>query len=290
MLDTIENILAARSAEQVWQRYVLALTHMGFPHVSYHGMRLLRSESARMIDDSILLSSHSPRLLHELLSQNLLQNAPMYRWMERNQGSESWDWMRTQRIAGRLKPADERAMDLFTRYGYVAGYAISLGDSVARLRAGVILNGAIGQRQDKLDDTWSRSRREIEVLTGVVHLRIASMPFNQPEEVLTLRQREVLECISVGQTTQEIAELLDVTPATVEKHLRLARKALGARTTAQAILLAASRRQIFIDPGEPCSVGADGQPGGAGRQSSEPWRFTSFSSGGLQTGEQGTEG
>lgn len=289
MLDAIENILAARSAEQVWQRYVSALTHLGFPHVSYHGMRLLRSESARMIDDSILLSSHSPRLLHELLSQNLLQNAPMYRWMERNHGSQSWDWMRTQRIAGRLSPADERAMDLFTRYGYVAGYAISLGDSVARLRAGVILNGAIGQRQDKLDETWTQTRREIEALTGVVHLRIASMPFNQPEEVLTLRQREVLECISVGQTTQEIAELLDVTPATVEKHLRLARKALGARTTAQAILLAASRRQIFIDPGEPCSVGADGQPGGS-RPSSEPWRFTSFSSGGLQTGEQGTEG
>ena len=32
-----------------------------------------------------------------------------------------------------------------------------------------------------------------------------------------------------------------------------------------------------------------GQPGGS-RPSSEPWRFTSFSSGGLQTGEQGTEG
>ena len=90
MLDVIENILAARSAEQVWQRYVSTLTKLGFPHVSYHGMRLLRSESARMIDDSILLSSHSPRLLHELLSQNLLQNSPMYRWIERNHGSAKY--------------------------------------------------------------------------------------------------------------------------------------------------------------------------------------------------------
>lgn len=290
MLDVIENILAARSAEQVWQRYVSTLTKLGFPHVSYHGMRLLRSESARMIDDSILLSSHSPRLLHELLSQNLLQNSPMYRWIERNHGSESWDWMRTQRIAGRLSAEDERAMDLFTRYGYVAGYAISLGDSVQRLRAGVILNGAIGQRQDKLDKSWQRSHREIEALTGIVHLRIASMPFNQPGEVLTLRQREVLECISVGQTTQEIAELLDVTLATVEKHLRLARKALGARTTAQAILLAASRRQIFVDPGEPCTVKSDAQSGASGRSGGEPWRFTSFLGASTVSGERGTEG
>lgn len=286
MLDAIETVLSARSTETVWQLYVAELAKRGFPHASYHGMRLLRSESSKMIDDSILLSSHSPRLLHELLSQNLLQHTPMYRWMERHIGSESWDWLQRQQGTDRMSEADERAMNLFIRFGHVAGYAISLGDSVQRLRAGVILNGAIGQRQDKLDKLWAQHRREIEALTGIVHLRIASMPFSQPDEVLTLRQREVLESISVGRTTQEIAELLDVTPATVEKHLRLARRALGARTTAQAILLAASRRQIFVDPGEPCSMGSSMQGKGAGR-SCEAWRFTSFK--GAAPGEYGRE-
>lgn len=289
MLDAIETILSARSTEQVWQFFVAKLSNWGFPHASYHGMRLLRSENSKTIDDSILLSSHSPRMLHELLSQNLLQHAPMYRWIERHIGSESWDWLRAQHIAGRLSDADERAMNLFIRYGYVSGYAISLGDSVKRLRAGMILNGVIGQRQDQLDKIWSQHRREIEALAGIVHLRIASMPFHQPDEVLTLRQREVLECISVGQTTQEIAEFLDVTPATVEKHLRLARKALGARTTAQAILLAASRRQIFVDPGEPCTLKPEVQ-GKDTHRSDEAWRFTSFSSNGAVPGEHGSKG
>lgn len=279
MLDAIETILSARSAEQVWQFYVAELSSRGFPHVSYHGMRLLRSEGAKTIDDSILLSSHSPRLLDELLSQDLLSHTPMYRWMERHIGSESWDWMHRQRMAGRLCELDECAMGLFTRYGYVSGYAISLGDSVQRLRAGVILNGTIGQRQDRLDNIWAQHRREIEALTGIIHLRIASMPFSQPDDVLTLRQREVLECISVGKTAQEIAEILDVAPATVEKHLRLARKALGARTTAQAILLAANRRQIFVDPGEPCSVNTERQAVDVRGPEAQAWRFTSFRAG-----------
>ncbi|SFA57714.1 regulatory protein, luxR family [Paracoccus halophilus] len=287
MLDAVERILSGRSAESVWQSYVESMTRWGFPHVSYQAVRLLRTFNARVIDDSILLSSHAPRLLHELLAQNLVTNTPMYRWIERNIGSESWDWLNARRIAGRLSDEELRVLELFRSYGYVAGYAISLGDTIQRVRAGVILNGAVGQQQDKLDGYWTKYRREIEALTGIVHLRLTNLPYNQPDEVLTLRQREVLESISIGRTTQEIAELLDLTPATVEKHLRLARKALGARTTAQAILLASSRRQIFLDPGEPCTVQSGGsqrgtsqsgtsKPAAAVSASTDAWRFTSF--------------
>lgn len=45
---------------------------------------------------------------------------------------------------------------------------------------------------------------------------------------------------------QDIALLLGLTPATAEKHLRLARAALNVETTAQAVLKAAFQNQIFI--------------------------------------------
>ena len=63
---------------------------------------------------------------------------------------------------------------------------------------------------------------------------------------LTNCQREALEWVSDGKTTQYIATLMGLTQATVEKHLRLARKVLGVETTAQAVIRAAFQNQIFL--------------------------------------------
>ncbi|MFN8679586.1 helix-turn-helix transcriptional regulator [Paracoccus sp. P2] len=260
MLNDIEVILAARSAQEVWQHYAARLADLGFPNISYHAVRILEASCDRMLDDGVLLSSYPPRLMQELAGLDLLESMPMRRWLAQNGGSESWDWMRRLRLAGRLTPQEEHAMEVFARYGHVAGYAVGMGDDVERVRAGVILGGVIGMCQDRLDALWAQHGRQVEALSRLTHLRISTLPCAEQQCVLTLRQREVLECISVGRTTQEIADILDVTPATVEKHLRLARKALGAKTTAQAILLAARRRQIFNSAAAPHGPGLGGHP------------------------------
>ena len=51
-----------------------------------------------------------------------------------------------------------------------------------------------------------------------------------------------------GKTTQDIAIIMGLTPATIEKHLRLAREVLEVETTAQAVLMASFRNQIFVVP------------------------------------------
>ena len=143
MLNSIATILATRSVEGVWQFYVSKMTDWGFPHIAYHAVRLLRAANEQAADDSLFLSSYSPRLLHDLVSQNLFTSVPMYRWMTHNRGGESWDWLQTRRLAGRLTGDELRALDIFTRYGHVSGYAISLADSVDRVRAGVIMSGRL---------------------------------------------------------------------------------------------------------------------------------------------------
>ena len=50
---------------------------------------------------------------------------------------------------------------------------------------------------------------------------------------------------AAGKTVADIATILGLTPATVEKHLRLARHATGADTTAHAIMRAYLDHQIF---------------------------------------------
>ncbi len=57
---------------------------------------------------------------------------------------------------------------------------------------------------------------------------------------------EALQWVGDGKTAQDIALLMGLTPATVEKHLRLAREALDVETTAQAVLKAAFYNQMFM--------------------------------------------
>jgi PAS domain S-box-containing protein len=54
----------------------------------------------------------------------------------------------------------------------------------------------------------------------------------------TSREREVLALLAAGATDEQIAGLLELSPATVQTHVRNAKAKLGARTRAQAVALA----------------------------------------------------
>jgi DNA-binding CsgD family transcriptional regulator len=67
----------------------------------------------------------------------------------------------------------------------------------------------------------------------------------------TAREREVLALLATGATDGEIADVLQLSPATVQTHVRNAKTRLGARTRAQAVALAiahgiiAPRREVI---------------------------------------------
>jgi LuxR family transcriptional regulator len=82
-------------------------------------------------------------------------------------------------------------------------------------------------------------------LNNILHLKVLALPYGVRSR-LTSRQREVLEWIGDGKSVQDTAILLGLTPATVEKHLRLARQALNVDTTAQAVLKASLHNQMYF--------------------------------------------
>jgi DNA-binding CsgD family transcriptional regulator len=63
---------------------------------------------------------------------------------------------------------------------------------------------------------------------------------------LTPRQREVLTRLAVGYSAEEIAEELVLSPETVRVHIRNARRRLGARSRAHAVVLALQRGAIRV--------------------------------------------
>ena len=60
----------------------------------------------------------------------------------------------------------------------------------------------------------------------------------------TAREREVLALLAGGATDGQIATMLQLSPATVQTHVRNAKAKLGARTRAQAVALAIQRDLI----------------------------------------------
>ena len=58
------------------------------------------------------------------------------------------------------------------------------------------------------------------------------------------RECEVLSLLAGGRTDGQIADLLELSPATVQTHVRNAKAKLGARTRAQAVAIAIQRELI----------------------------------------------
>ena len=115
-----------------------------------------------------------------------------------------------------------------------------------RSRGAMALTARQEINQDQVDAIWTIHGRTIHALCNVAHLKLMSLPYGNSRRALTKRQREVLEWVGDGKTTQDIATIMGLTPATVEKHLRLAREVLEVDTTAQAVLKASMQNQIFL--------------------------------------------
>ena len=247
-LDQIEQVLAASSIEDIWAMHVDCMARYGFDRLLYGFTRFRTTNSFGSMDDALVLSNHDQAYLDGFVKTGLFHHAPMVKWAAANEGACSWRWIEAQMRASALTPSEQRVVDFNLRHGITAGYSISFRDVSVRAKGGIGLSVAAGRTQDDADAIWAAHGREIMALNCVTHLRITAMPFASSRRALTPRQREALEWVGDGKTTQDIATIMGLTPATIEKHLRLAREALDVDTTAQAVLKASFQNQIFILP------------------------------------------
>ncbi|HDS7500259.1 TPA: autoinducer binding domain-containing protein [Klebsiella aerogenes] len=74
--------------------------------------------------------------------------------------------------------------------------------------------------------------------------RIIGNDNNNGAGTLTAREKDVLKLVSKGMRQKDIAGLLGISQRTVENHLRQIRNRLGVSTTAQAIQVALTTREL----------------------------------------------
>lgn len=245
----LERVIEAKSIEEIWSLHLAKMAEYGFSRLLYGFTRFRTLNSFGSADDFLVLSNHPEEYLAAFVHSGLYMQAPMVKWAAANEGACSWRLIGELDAAGKLSPVERRIVELNHRYDVRAGYSISFRDVSVRAKGAIGLCAAPGIRQHEVDALWETHGRELIVINNFTHLRITSMPFASSRRALTPRQREALEWVGDGKTTQDIAKIMGLTPATVEKHLRLAREALDVETTAQAVLKASFQNQIFILPG-----------------------------------------
>ncbi|SIS73378.1 helix-turn-helix transcriptional regulator [Phaeovulum vinaykumarii] len=250
MLDHIEKLFQARSLDEVWALHTAKMKRFGFDRLLYGYVRFRSAIDTASLDDTLILSNHTNAYLEAFFGAGLYRHAPMVDWAVSNEGVRSWREVAEAAAQGKLSPMTMRVLEVNAAHGVVAGLSISFQAESPRSKAAIGLCAAPGLDQDAVDRIWARHGREILALNNLMHMRITALPFVCASRLLTPRQREVLEWVGDGKTAADIGEILNVSVATVEKHLRLAREVLGVETTAQAVLKASMQRQIFLVPDE----------------------------------------
>lgn len=235
-----------QSIEELWDMHTRKMNSYGFDRLLYGFTRYRSGKSLGDPEDYVVLTNHSEAYTDVFMGDGLYFHAPMVKWVLENEGACSWNVVARQIEDGLLTDSEKKVIAFNRKHDVTAGYSISFKSISPRSKGAIALTARPDMTQDEVDKAWEQYGDEILVINNVAHLKIMTLPYSGPGRQLTKRQREALEWVGDGKTTQDIALLMGLSPATVEKHLRLARAALSVETTAHAVLKVAFQNQMFV--------------------------------------------
>jgi LuxR family transcriptional regulator, quorum-sensing system regulator SdiA len=239
-------LTCTNSLEELWAAHSEQMDEFGFDRLFYGCTRFRTQTSLGDPDDFTILTNHSREYVDGFLHSGLFFHAPMMHWALENEGAASWRMIGQMMESDTVTPEERRVYEFNQKMDVRVGYTVSFKPIATRAKGAISLCAKRGISQEEMDAVWQEFGADIHLMNKVAHLKILSLPYNPPNRVLTKRQREALEWVGDGKTMQDIAVIMGLTTATVEKHLRLARETLSVDTTAQAVLKATLHNQMFV--------------------------------------------
>jgi len=259
LLSLLTRIAEAESTAAVWDLACGRYRTWGFARANYGFTRFKSDRSIGDPDDALFLTTSDAAYVQRYFRNNFYARTPVFRWAEANSGSCTWAWVRAAYEAGTLPPDEAETVQQNAVIGVVAGISVSFPTASMRAKGALGLIADPGLNHAAVEQFYAAHRVEVEALAHMMHLKLIQLPYNARRRALTTRQREALEWVADGKTSQDIAVLMGVSAAMVEKHLRLAREALDVGTTAQAVAKAAMMNQIFHRAADPHPVAMAGR-------------------------------
>ncbi|MEX0318308.1 MAG: LuxR family transcriptional regulator [Ruegeria sp.] len=244
--DYLQYVSYSKTLEELWDAHTRQMADYGFDRLLYGYTQYRTATSLGDPEDFVILTNHDKDYIDGFLHSGLYFHAPMLKWALDHEGAASWRMLAEMNASQAMTRDERRVYDFNASKGVMAGYTVSFNSVSIRTKGAISLCAREDLSQDDIDAVWDEHGQDILLMNNVAHLKIMNLPYTAPNRSLTKRQREALQWVGDGKTTQDIALLMGLTSATVEKHLRLAREALSVETTAQAVLKAALHNQMFV--------------------------------------------
>ncbi|WP_431299672.1 autoinducer binding domain-containing protein [Tabrizicola sp. BL-A-41-H6] len=245
VLDLLNRIAATSTIDDAWELATRHFAMLGFSRVNYGFTRFRHATTIGDPDDALFLSTCDADYVNRYFVGGFYARTPVFRWAERNSGICTWAWVKEAYAAGRLTADEADAVRQNAEMGVTAGISVSFPNASSRSKGALGLIADIGLSTADVEAIFAARGTEILALANMMHLTIVHLPQLSRHRALSPRQREALEWVADGKTTQDVALLMGVSAAMVEKHLRLAREALAVETTAQAVAKGALLNIIF---------------------------------------------
>ena len=245
ILPLLNRIAASSRIDDAWELATGHFAGLGFGRVNYGFTRFKHLKTIGDPDDALFLSTCDADYVKRYFQGGFYAKTPVFRWAETNSGICTWSWVREAFEAGRLSPQEADAVRQNIEMGIVAGISVSFPEVLSRSKGAMGLIADPGVSPADVEALFAERREEILAVANMMHLTIVHLPQLSRHRALSPRQREALEWVADGKTTQDVALLMGVSAAMVEKHLRLAREALAVETTAQAVAKGALLNMIF---------------------------------------------
>ena len=245
VLALLGRIAEAETIDAAWTLATGYFAGLGFARANYGFTRFKHARTIGDPDDALFLTTCDADYAQRYFRGGFYARTPVFRWAERNNGACTWKWVAEAFAAGRLSTEEAEAVRQNATMGVVAGISVSFPEASARAKGALGLIADPGLDTEAVERIYAERRPEIIAVANMMHLKIIQLPQLTRSRALSPRQREALEWVADGKTTQDVALLMGVSPAMVEKHLRLAREALAAETTAQAVAKGALLNMIF---------------------------------------------
>lgn len=245
-LGILHEILCASDIETVWALCTGYFRQLGLSNVIYGYSPDSTGLAMGAVADMLLLSTMDHDFLTELLGGRHFSRSLTYQWAIANVGIASFS-MAAAQVDDPERVYTPQSLAFFARYGVETGFSVGFPPIRARGRGVMTVLGPADRGQDWVDHLLTLRGKEIQVVATVAHRMMATLPDPRARR-LTERQREVLEWLAQGKSLGDVACIMGLSMATVEKHLRLARAALGVETTAHALVKATFLNQMFQPP------------------------------------------
>jgi DNA-binding CsgD family transcriptional regulator len=246
VLQLLNRIARETNVSTVWELAVGYFASHGFSRANYGLTRFRVAGSIGDPDDAIYLTSFPAGYSNFYFRGGFYARTALYRWAVENEGLCTWRWVEEKLMRDELTPTEISAVRQNSQWGLRAGLTFSFHDATTRAKGALGLAADQGIDHDGVDAILARVGDGIEAVAQMLHLRVCHLPHAARRRTLSARQREALEWVAEGKTTQDIAMLMGISNAMVEKHLRLARAALNVETTAQAVAKGTLLHQIFL--------------------------------------------